>query len=105
MCNCAFPWTGRTCETDQMTTTTTEAPRTSPRFPTVDHLFLVSVGSTCNQDTCQNGGTCYVTAQDAFCSCPWPWGGLRCSDRIDLLTTTTTTTTPGPGSFITDFVL
>ena len=102
-CNCRFPWTGQTCENNQMTTTTTEAPRTSLDLTMVDYLFLVSVGSVCRQDTCQNGGTCYVTVEGAFCSCPWPYGGLRCTERVDLMTTTTTTT-PGPGNPCSTFI-
>ena len=70
-CACTYLYTGRVCQT-------------LLAFPPPPSLIPPpqTDGFNCSRtaDQCLNGGTCIpvATVEDAFCSCPFPFGGRHC---------------------------
>lgn len=76
-CACTSQWSGLTCETVKVPTTTTTT--------------VVPSVSACASNPCLNGGTCYRQGSSFVCVCTSQFEGENCASPR-----TTTTTTVGP---------
>jgi hypothetical protein len=87
-CFCRSYFTGRVCET--------LLPMAFPPPPLLIPPPQTDGFNCSSTELCLNGGTCIAiaTIEDAFCSCPFPFGGRRCEIDLDIVIAQFTSTLP-----------